>query len=61
MAHPILTGTVTVLGSWLTLETAVRLYLEWPLRTDFYGSIGRDAVRERQGRCGVQEFPVTPR
>lgn len=47
-------AAAATLGTWLTLEIGVRLVVEWPLRTDFYGSIARNVVRERQGRFGVR-------
>ena len=37
-----------LLALWLLVEAVVRLYLEWPLETSFYGSLGRDRVRARQ-------------
>lgn len=43
-----------ILALWLLLEGIVRLYLEWPLETSFYGSLGRDRTRERQSEYGVQ-------
>jgi arabinan endo-1,5-alpha-L-arabinosidase len=46
-------AVAVVLAAWLVLEAAVRLYVEWPLRTAFYGSIPRDEVRRRQKRWGV--------
>ena len=42
------------LALWLVLECVVRLYLDWPLRTDFYSSIPRERVRELQERYGVR-------
>ncbi len=39
---------------WLLSEILVRVYLGWSLATDFYGSISRHEVGERQRRCGVQ-------
>jgi hypothetical protein len=42
------------LGLWLLLEIAVRRYLEWPLPRDFYGSLGREKVPERQAKHGVK-------
>ncbi len=42
------------LALWLVLEWVVRLYLDWPLRTDFYSSIPRERVRELQERYGVR-------
>jgi arabinan endo-1,5-alpha-L-arabinosidase len=42
------------LGIWLLFEIGMRLYVEWPLETDFYSSIPREAVRQRQQQVGVQ-------
>ena len=39
---------VLLLAIWLILELAVRAGLQWPLRTDFYSSIPRQTIRERQ-------------
>lgn len=47
-------GLAAALGAWLALELAVRWWLRRPLATGFYGSIARDAVRERQERTGVR-------
>ncbi len=47
-------AAATLLGLWLLIEILVRLYVEWPLRTDFYGSIPRREVRQRQERYGVR-------
>lgn len=44
----------SLLGLWLLLELAVRWYVESPLTTDFYSSIPRELVRERQAQVGVQ-------
>ncbi len=43
-----------LLAAWAALEIVVRLYVGMPLRVDFYGSIPRGAVRERQERFGVR-------
>lgn len=43
-----------VLAAWALLELAVRFYVAAPLAVDFYGSIPRHAVRERQQRHGVR-------
>jgi arabinan endo-1,5-alpha-L-arabinosidase len=43
-----------LLGVWLLMELAVRLYIEWPLATSFYGSIARADVPQLQERYGVQ-------
>jgi hypothetical protein len=37
-----------LLAIWLLLEIGVRLYLEFPLKTDFYSSIPRGKIIERQ-------------
>jgi hypothetical protein len=47
-------GLALVLAAWLVVEIAVRLYIEWPLRTTFYGSIHRTAIAHRQIQYGVQ-------
>lgn len=39
--------------AWLVLEIGVRAYLEGPLEVDFYGSIPREAVREKQDLHGL--------
>jgi len=39
---------------WLVLEAVVRVYVEAPLSSDFYGSIPRAEVAEWQARYGVQ-------
>jgi hypothetical protein len=44
----------SLLGLWLLLEFIMRWYVESPLKADFYGSIPRDAVQERQAQVGVQ-------
>ena len=41
-------------GIWLLLEIGLRLYVELPLKTDFYGSIARDQVRDEQFKHGVR-------
>ncbi|MGC8839240.1 MAG: hypothetical protein ACP5UM_12575 [Anaerolineae bacterium] len=41
-------------GIWLLLEAAVRVYVEAPLSTDFYGSISREEVAEKQALYRVQ-------
>lgn len=43
-----------LVGVWLGLEVGVRLYVEWPLATGFYGSLSRAAVRARQAVVGVR-------
>ena len=39
---------------WLSLELGFRLFLELPLRTDFYSSLDRDSVRTRQEAVGLR-------
>lgn len=41
-------------GLWLLCELVMRSYLERPLRTDFYGSLPREAVPGRQEQVGVR-------
>lgn len=41
-------------GIWAVLEAGVRLYAEWPLTTDFYGSIQRQDARGLQEKYGLQ-------
>lgn len=50
----ILIAFAVLLGLCLLLEIGERIYVEAPLKTDFYGSIPRDKVRERQEEIGVQ-------
>lgn len=54
MVAGLIATLAALLAAWLVLEVIVRLYLEWPLATDFYSSIPRTAVREQQARYGVQ-------
>ena len=48
----------TVVGAallvWIAVEAGIRVALAWPLRTDFYGSISRKAVRAVQEGVGVR-------
>lgn len=53
-ARTLLTAAVILLGVWALLEIIMRLYVDLPLKTDFYGSISRDEVRERQAAAGVK-------
>jgi hypothetical protein len=39
---------------WLLLEIGLRIYVESPLKTDFYGSIARGQVRDLQERFGIK-------
>jgi hypothetical protein len=50
----VVAAAAAVLAVWLLLEVLVRLFVEWPLRTDFYGSIAPGRVQEQQARFGVQ-------
>nr|MBC7245275.1 hypothetical protein [Chloroflexota bacterium] len=45
---------LSVLVLWLLLEAVVRIYVEAPLASDFYGSIPRTEVAEEQAHYGVQ-------
>jgi hypothetical protein len=54
VARRFVAAIAILLAAWLALEVAVRLYVEWPLSTGFYGSIPRSAVRQRQQRYGIQ-------
>ncbi|MEM4725143.1 MAG: hypothetical protein QXP01_09045 [Candidatus Hadarchaeum sp.] len=45
---------LVLLTIWLLLEAVVRIYVEAPLASDFYGSIPRTEVAEQQARHGVQ-------
>ncbi|MBN2499506.1 MAG: hypothetical protein JXB38_01995 [Anaerolineales bacterium] len=42
------------LSVWLILEIGLRLYLQAPLQRDFYSSLPRERVRQRQEEVGVQ-------
>ena len=44
----------SLLAIWLVLEIGMRIYVEFPLKTDFYGSIPRDQVPGRQAAAGVK-------
>lgn len=52
-----LTLAVIVLGAllaaWFCVEIGLRVAVGWRLETDFYGSLGREDVRERQELHGV--------
>jgi hypothetical protein len=43
-----------LLGIWVLVEIVMRLYLEAPLQTDFYSSLPRQDVIQRQEQYGVQ-------
>ncbi len=45
---------LSLLGLCLVFEIGERIYVEAPLKTDFYGSIPREKVRERQVEIGVK-------
>ncbi len=45
---------LALLALWLLLEAIVRIYVEAPLASDFYGSIPRTEVAVFQARYGVQ-------
>jgi hypothetical protein len=44
----------SLLGLWVLAEGIVRLYLEAPLETGFYGSLARPDIAARQSQIGVQ-------
>jgi len=50
----ILIALASLLGLWLLLEVVMRWYVESPLETDFYSSIPRDSIPQRQAQVGVQ-------
>jgi hypothetical protein len=50
----VLLVVLTALLTWILLETTLRVYLGWPLTTDFYGSIARHVVLEQQAKHQVQ-------
>ncbi len=43
-----------VLAVWLVLEIGLRVYVESPLLTDFYSSIPKNMVHERQAEVGIR-------
>ena len=43
-----------IVAVWLVLEIGLRVYVEMPLKTDFYSSITRELVRQRQVEIGVR-------
>ncbi len=45
---------VVLIALAMILEIGVRVYVEMPLKTDFYGSISREAVAGLQAQFGVQ-------
>ena len=54
---PLLLVIALAAGIWIVLEIGVRLYAEWPLATDFYGSIRRQETRDLQVRHGLKVVP----
>lgn len=48
------TAAAVILGLWLVLEIGLRIYVEYPLPTDFYGSITRDRIGAYQQTYGVR-------
>jgi len=50
----ILIAVAAVLVLWLVLEIGLRLYVELPLKTDYYGSIKREDVASRQQQTGIK-------
>ncbi|MBC7243672.1 MAG: hypothetical protein H5T60_14655, partial [Anaerolineae bacterium] len=53
-ARKLLKTVIILLGVWALLEIIMRLYVDLPLKADFYGSISREDVRERQAAAGVK-------
>jgi hypothetical protein len=47
-------GVEIIFALWLIVETGLRVYVEMPLKTDFYSSIPRELVRQRQVEIGVR-------
>ena len=43
-----------ILGTWLALEVGLRIFVESPLKTDFYSSITRQEVSLRQQETGLK-------
>ncbi|MGD0857286.1 MAG: hypothetical protein ABSA18_16055 [Dehalococcoidia bacterium] len=43
-----------IVALWLVMEIGLRIYVEMPLKTDFYSSIPRELVRQRQAEIGVR-------
>jgi len=54
LVKTILVLTGILLGAWALAEVIMRLYLEAPLQSDFYSSLPRQDVTQRQERYGVQ-------
>lgn len=50
----IVTAAAVILGLWLVLEIGLRIYVEYPLPTDFYGSITQDRIGAYQQAYGVR-------
>lgn len=45
---------VVILGVWLLLEIGLRIFVESPLRTDFYSSITKEEVTKQQQQIGLK-------
>ena len=54
LARGILIAAAALLVLWLVLEIGLRLYVELPLKTDFYGSIKREDTSSLQQQSGVR-------
>ena len=50
----ILIAAASLLALWMVLEIGLRIYVEMPLKTDFYGSIQREDVSYLQQQVGVR-------
>ena len=53
-ARGILIAVAALLVLWLALEIGLRLYVELPLKTDFYGSIKREDASSLQQQTGIK-------
>jgi beta-fructofuranosidase len=51
---PLAITLASLLVLWLILEIGLRIYVEAPLKTDFYSSINRESVQARQKTVGVK-------
>ena len=52
--HSLKRWLIILSGIFLFLEIGVRVYVELPLKTDFYGSISREKVGELQEKNGLK-------
>ena len=54
LARGILIAVASLLVLWIVLEIGLRLYVELPLKTDFYGSIKREDTAFNQQHTGIK-------